>query len=64
MSWTGTLLRIDLAAGSIKREALNMEDARIYMGARGLGTKYFCDECDPNVDALSPENKLIFMTGP
>lgn len=64
MSWTGNLLRIDLATGSIKREALNMDDAHDYIGARGLGTKYFCDECDPNVDPLSPENKLIFMTGP
>lgn len=64
MSWTGKLLRIDLANGSIKPEALNMEDARTYVGARGLGTKYYCDECDPNIDPLGPANKLIFMTGP
>jgi aldehyde:ferredoxin oxidoreductase len=64
MSWTGKLLRIDLANSSIKPEALNMEDARTYVGARGLGTKYYCDECDPNIDPLGPDNKLIFMTGP
>ena len=34
------------------------------MGARGLGTKYYCNEVDPKIDPLSPENKLIFMTGP
>lgn len=34
------------------------------MGARGLGTKYFCDEVDPKVDPLGPDNKLIFMIGP
>ena len=34
------------------------------MGARGLGTKYFCDEVDPKIDPLGPDNNLIFMTGP
>ena len=63
-AWTGTILRIDLKAGTIKKEPLNIKDAHDYVGARGLGTKYFCDETDPKVDPLSPENKLIFMTGP
>ena len=62
--WMGKLLRVDLAAGTIKKEPLNMKLAQEFVGARGLGTKYFCDEVDPQVDALSPENKLIFMTGP
>lgn len=64
MTWTGTLLRIDLTKGTIKREPLDMEKANDYVGARGLGTKYYCDEVDPKIDPLSPENKLIFMTGP
>ena len=63
-AWTGTILRIDLAAGTIVKEPLNTDAAHDYVGARGLGTKYFCDEVDPKVDPLSPENKLIFMTGP
>ena len=29
-----------------------------------MGTKIFYDEVDPQVDPLSPENKIIFMTGP
>lgn len=62
--WIGTILRINLTEGSIKREPLNMQDAHDYVGARGLGTKYYCNEVDPKVDPLSPENKLIFMTGP
>jgi aldehyde dehydrogenase (NAD+) len=37
-----------------------MENARNYFGARGLGTKILYDEVNPKVDALSPENKLIF----
>ncbi len=29
-----------------------------------MATKYFAEEVDPKVDALSPENKLIMTTGP
>ena len=62
--YVGKILRVDLQAGTIKKEPLNMKNADEYVGARGLGTKYYCDECDPKVDPLSPENKLILMTGP
>ena len=34
------------------------------MGQRGLATKYFVEEVDAKVDPLSPDNKLIFATGP
>ena len=63
-AWTGKILRVDLSSGAIKKEALNMTEAGRFVGARGLGTKIFCDEADPNVDPLSPQNTLIFMTGP
>ena len=62
--WMGQLIRVDLAAGTIKKEPLNMQAAHDFIGARGLGTKYFCDEVDPQVDPLGPDNKMIFMTGP
>lgn len=62
--YVGTILRVNLKKGTIVREPLNMKNARDYVGARGLGTKYYCDECDPNCDAMGPENKLILMTGP
>jgi len=63
-AWVGTILRVDLAANKITKEPIKLKDAHDYVGARGLGTKYYCDEVCPKVDALSPENKLIFMTGP
>lgn len=63
-SYMNCILRIDLSKGDIKKEPLNMQYAKDYMGARGLGTKYFVEECDPKVDPLGPDNKLIFMTGP
>ncbi|MCL1836479.1 MAG: aldehyde ferredoxin oxidoreductase family protein [Treponema sp.] len=62
--WTGTILRVNLTNGEIKKEHLNTADANAFVGARGLGTKIFCDEVSPKVDPLGPDNKLIFMTGP
>lgn len=62
--WIGKILRINLADGSIKTESLNKAWAKDYLGARGLGTRYFVEEVDPGVDPLSPENKLIFASGP
>ncbi|MBI2970281.1 MAG: aldehyde ferredoxin oxidoreductase family protein [Gammaproteobacteria bacterium] len=64
MSWHGKILRVNLANESCKAEPLNMQWARDYLGSRGLGSKYLFEEVDPGVDPLSPENKLIFATGP
>lgn len=62
--WTGTTLRVDLTNGTAKREATNMRLAQEYIGARGLGGRILTDEVDHNVDALGPDNKLIFAPGP
>ena len=64
MSWAGKLLRVNLTAGTVKSEPLNMEWARAYLGSRGLGSKYLIGEIDPKVDPLSADNKLIWATGP
>lgn len=60
----GTLLRVNLTTGEIKKEPLNLELAKKYIGGRGLGTKIYYDEVGPNVDAFDEKNKLIVMTGP
>ena len=62
--WIGKILRVNLTNGGIKLEDLNKEDAKLYLGGRGLGTKIFMNEVDPRVEPFSAENKLIFMTGP
>jgi aldehyde:ferredoxin oxidoreductase len=64
MGWNKKVLRVNLTAGTCTPEPLNMEWANDYLGSRGLGTKYLCEEMDPKVDPLSPENKLIMATGP
>ena len=64
MAWAGKILRVDLTAGTCKSEPLNMKWARDYIGQRGLATKYFVEEVDAKVDPLSPDNKIIWATGP
>jgi aldehyde:ferredoxin oxidoreductase len=64
MSWAGKILRVDLSAGTVKSEPLNMTWAREYLGSRGLATKYLVEETDPKVDPLSAANKMIWATGP
>jgi len=55
--------RIDLTSGTVSYEGINEEDARKYIGARGLGVKYVYD-AGPSVDPLGPGNLLCFMNGP
>ncbi|ABI69001.1 aldehyde ferredoxin oxidoreductase family protein [Syntrophomonas wolfei] len=63
-AWIGQILRVNLTDATIKKEKLDPALLRNYIGARGLGSKLFMDEVNPQVDPLSPENKIIFMTGP
>src|SRR5512139_2918874 len=64
MAWTKNVLRVNLAAGTCTPEPLNMAWAHDYLGQRGLATRYLVSEIDPKVDPFSPDNKLIFVTGP
>ena len=64
MAWAGKILRVDLTAGTVKSEPLNMDWARAYLGSRGLGSKYLVEEVDAKTDPLSAANKIIWATGP
>lgn len=64
MAWAGKILRVNLSAGTVKSEPLNMHWAKAYIGSRGLGSKYLVEEVDPKVDPLSADNKIIWATGP
>jgi aldehyde:ferredoxin oxidoreductase len=64
MSWAGRILRVNLTNGTCTAEPLRMDWAKLYIGQRGLATKYFVEEVDPKVDPLSPANKIIWATGP
>jgi aldehyde:ferredoxin oxidoreductase len=62
--YMGRILRIDLSTQSAHTEALREAEVKALLGGRGLAAKYYYDEIGPEVEPLSAENKLIFMTGP
>ncbi len=62
--YTGNILRVNLSKNEVKKEVIDLELAKKFIGGRGLGSYYLAREIDPQVDPLSPENKLIFVTGP
>ena len=64
MTWTKNVLRVNLTDGTCNAEPLNMDWAAEYIGQRGLATRYIVEETDPKCDALSPDNKMVFATGP
>ncbi|MEF8780497.1 MAG: aldehyde ferredoxin oxidoreductase family protein [Haloferacaceae archaeon] len=57
------VVEIDLSDGEVNYRGIDDEDAEKYIGARGLGVRYMFEK-DPEVEPLSPENRLSFMTGP
>jgi len=62
--WAGIILDINLSDGNIETVPLDMEMARLFLGGRGLGARLLWDLVGPEVEPLSPENVLIFTTGP
>jgi len=64
MTWHNRVLRVNLTDHSIHKEPLNETWRDAYLGSRGLGTKYLMEMMDPASDAMSPDNVLVFATGP
>lgn len=62
--YAGKVVRVDLTKSRVKLEDLPWEWVPQYIGGKGLGFKYLYEELKPHLDPLSPENKLIFITGP
>ncbi|MCK4433635.1 MAG: aldehyde ferredoxin oxidoreductase, partial [Methanomicrobia archaeon] len=63
-SYTGKILRIDLSTNRVSEESLDKNDAKKFMGGKGLGAKLLFDEIDLTIDPLSADNVLILCTGP
>ncbi len=60
--WMGKMAVVDLSTRQCSFRDLDEATLRTYMGGRGLGMKLLAES--PIVDPLSPENPLIFCTGP
>ncbi len=62
--YTGKIAYVDLTTGKISYEPLDEDMARKYIGGAGLAAKILWDETTRQTEAISPENRLILMTGP
>ncbi|HDQ06848.1 MAG TPA: aldehyde ferredoxin oxidoreductase [Candidatus Bathyarchaeota archaeon] len=64
MSYTKRILYVDLTTGKTEVKPLNKKLLKEYIGGIGLGMKLWLDHSKAGVDPFSPENPLIFITGP
>ena len=62
--YTGKMLVIDLNTHSTVIEDTDMDATKNFIGAKGLGAKLLFDRLPKGTDPLSPENILMFTTGP
>jgi aldehyde:ferredoxin oxidoreductase len=60
----GSILRVDLTTGSVKREPVTPELAHDWLGGRAWIAKYMYEELPAGVDPLSAANKVFVATGP
>jgi aldehyde:ferredoxin oxidoreductase len=61
--WQKTL-RVNLTTGDIHVEAIDEKDIKAFIGGAGLGAEILRREIPEKIDPLSPENLVIFATGP
>ena len=64
MSYVKRILHVDLSTGKTEIEPLKEELAKKYIGGIGLGMRLFLDNSKAGVDPFSPENPIVFVTGP
>ena len=62
--YAGRILRINLTKNQVKIEPTEKSLIAEFLGGRGFNSKRLYDEIPKDVDPLSPQNKLMFATGP
>ncbi len=62
--YTGRLLRVDLSTGCVEVNSLDEEVYETYIGGSGLAAWIISTEIPVQTPALSPDNLLVFTTGP
>ena len=63
-AYAGKILRIDLTTGKVSTEPLTEQMAKSYIGGIGLGIRLLMDNSKAGTDPFSPDNPIIFATGP
>jgi len=62
--YVGRYLSVDLSSGTLRKLTLPEDLPSQFLGGNGFGTKVLWDEVGLDVDPLSPQNKLVFASGP
>jgi len=62
--YQNSILYVDLTQGKTWQEDFPSQWRRKFLGGRGLAVRLLADLVPPEADPLSPQNALIFATGP
>ena len=62
--YSGKYLDVDLTTAAVSTAELDRVLAQDYMGGKGFGARILYDQLPPGCDPLSPDNILVFATGP
>jgi len=62
--YMGKQLRISLDNKKYKIEKIDTQTLKDYLGGVGYSAKILYEELEKGIDPLSPDNKIIFATGP
>ncbi|RLI30685.1 aldehyde ferredoxin oxidoreductase [Candidatus Bathyarchaeota archaeon] len=62
--YVGKYARINLTNGTVCIKPTPKSLARAFIGGSGFAARILWDEVGPEVDPLSPENRLVIATGP
>lgn len=62
--YMGTYLKVDLSSRKVGEKEIPETWKEHFLGGRGFALKYLWEHLEAGTDPLSPENALIFATGP
>jgi aldehyde:ferredoxin oxidoreductase len=62
--YAGNVLEVDLTSRKITKKPLDMKEAQMFIGGRGLGSKWLYERTKPGGSPFAPDNPMFFMSGP
>ena len=62
--YTGKILEVDLTNSKVRTLSLDYDDARKFLGGRGLMNKLLWDRLTPMTQGFDESNQIMFFTGP
>ena len=62
--YAGSILYVDLTTGTFRKEPLDLEMAKEFIGGMGINNRIAYDVIKPGIAPLSPDNAIILGAGP